>query len=180
MPPKASFSLPDGTKIEFDGTVEELQSLTASIHARSTAAPAPAAPANSARTFTPAPAPAEGDIPPDAEPDIARIVGLIKDCDEAELIDSKVLAKRDALNRVLMCLWVVQKYVHPMLGLTSGDVERITDQLGVKVAISHASTTLSDRAKAFVTGDAVRKQGAPVRYRLNRRGMAAFEEVLNG
>lgn len=44
---------------------------------------------------------------PNNEPDNARIVGIIKDCDEAEAIDLKVLAKRDALNRVLMCLWVV-------------------------------------------------------------------------
>ena len=65
------------------------------------------------------------------------------------------------------------------MGLTSGDIERITDQLGVKIAGSNASNVLSGRAKSYVSGDAVRKRGGTVRYRLNRRGIQYFENVLN-
>ena len=174
MAPKAHISLPDGTKIEFEGSLEELQGLTQHLQSR----PVSAAGGKSGRVGERLSAVADKGGPAEDEPDVARIVAVIKECDEAEVIDAKVLAQRDVLNRVLMCLWVVHKYINPMHGLTSGDVERITDQLGVRVAISHASTTLSDKARAYVTGDSVRKRGAPVKYRLNRRGVQAFEEVL--
>ena len=181
MAPKANISLPDGTRIELDGSLDELQKLTEHFHSRSTAVPeAPRQP-----TYAPAPQPRDTD-PPDAggvgggdeEPDVARIVAVIRDCDEAEAIERKVLDKRDVLNRVLLCLWVVNRHISQSMGLTSGDVERITDQLGTKVAISHASTTLSDKAKSYVTGDSVRKQGGTVRYRLNRRGVQYFGALL--
>ncbi len=177
MPPKASITMTDGTKIELDGSLEELQSLTEHLHSRSSGNSPP--PARGAQRVERTPPPAdEADTSSDEEPDIARIAGLIKECDEAELIDAKVLGRRDVLNRLLMCFWVVHKYVNSMMGLTSGDIERITDQLGVKVAVSNASTMLGEKARPYVTGDTVRKQGAPVRYRLNRRGVQAFEDVL--
>jgi hypothetical protein len=82
------------------------------------------------------------------------------------------------LNRVLLCLWIVDRDFGPAIGVTSGEIEKITDQLGVKVGISNASTILSGRAKAFVSGDTVRKQGGAVRYKLNRRGVQQFESIL--
>lgn len=175
MAPKANICLPNGTKIDFEGTLEELKALTDHLQGRSGAS-ADATSGNGGDRFMPV---AAGDGPADEQPDIARIVAVIKECDEAEAIEGKVLAKRDVLNRVLMCLWAVHKYINPMLGLTSGEVESITDQLGVKVAMSHASTTLSDRARSYVTADSVRRRGAPVRYRLNRRGVQAFDGVLS-
>jgi hypothetical protein len=174
MAPKASISLANGTKIEFEGTLDELQSLTSHLQGQRNEPTG----GNPVR-FGERPTAVVGDgDSAEEEPDVARIVALIKECDEAERIDAKVLAERDVLNRVLMCLWVVHKYVNPMQGLTSGNIERITDQLGVRVAISHASTTLSDKARAYVTADSVRKRGAAVKYRLNRRGVEAFEAVL--
>lgn len=173
MAPKASILLPNGTKIEFEGSLEELQGLTMHLQGqRSAVASVKAAPVGERLAVVGD----EGGM--EDEPDIARIVGIIKECDEAERIDAKVLGQRDVLNRVLMCLWVVHRYINPMLGLTSGEVERITDQLGVRVAISHASTTLSEKARPYVTADSVRKRGAAVRYRINRRGVEAFEGVL--
>jgi hypothetical protein len=177
MAPKANISLPDGTKIELDGSLEELQALTEHLHSRSAAAPQPR-PAAHVPPAAQRPADTAEGGDGDDEPDIARIVAIIRDCDEAETIEKKVLDKRDVMNRVLLCLWIVQKYVSQTMGLTSGDAEKITDQLGIKVHISHASTTLSDRAKAYVTGDSVRRKGGAVHYRLNRRGTQYFEGVL--
>ncbi len=168
--PKASILLRDGTKIEIHGTVEEVQRLTE--HYSRVAAPRTegSAPKNG---HEPAPTAVDG-----GEPDVAAIVAIIRDCDEAERIETRVLDQKDVLNRVLLCLWIVHKYVDQMLGLTSGDVERITEQLGVKVGISNASNVLSGRAKSFVAGDTVRKRGGTVRYRLNRRGVQHFDAVL--
>jgi hypothetical protein len=126
----------------------------------------------------PPPAPEAGDE--DAEPDIARIAAIIKDCDQAEAIAARVLDRPDMLNKVLLCLWAVNRFVNPNMGLTSGDVEKITDQLHVRISTPNASKTLSGRANAFVSGDSVRKQGSAVHYRINRRGLQAFEAVLSG
>src|SRR5688572_3591500 len=121
MPPKANICLPDGTKIELDGTLDELQKLTEHLHSRGAGAQPLKQPA-----YTPPPAGRPADQAEggggDEEPDVARIVAIIRDCDEAEVIERKVLDKRDVLNRVLLCLWIVNKYVSPTMGLTSGDV----------------------------------------------------------
>lgn len=115
-----------------------------------------------------------------ADLDIAAVVAILKDCPEAEIIQERVLDAQplNAVHRTLMCLWAVNKYVNDQLGLTSGDIEKITDQLGIKLDISSASRTLSDRAKAFVSGDSVRRKGGAVHYRLNRRGIQEFERIL--
>jgi hypothetical protein len=84
------------------------------------------------------------------------------------------------LNKVLMCLWTVHRYVNPNMGLTSGDIEKITDQLGVRISTPNASKTLSGRANPFVSGDTVRRKGSAVHYKLNRRGVQAFEAVIAG
>lgn len=170
--PKASITLPNGTTIEIDGTVEEIQALTA-IYSTQAAGAGPSAKQKSSGYTPPQ---HSGDE--DAEPDINQIVSIIRDCDEAETIENKVLDGRSVPNRVLLPLYILNKYLAGMSGLTSGDIEKITEQLGVKVAMSSASTNLSGAVKSYVTGDTVRKKGAPVRYKLNRRGVQYFEELL--
>lgn len=173
--PKASIVLPNGTKIEIDGTVEEVQRLTEHYgHASGTERRLSVEPKKNAGGETPAAA-----TDASGQPDISSIVALVRDCDEAERIETRVLDQRDVLNRVLMCLWIVQRYGSPTMALTSGDIERITEQLGVKVSISNVSNMLSGRAKTFVTGDSIRKRGGTVRYRLNRRGLQHFNAVLD-
>ena len=105
-----------------------------------------------------------------ADLDIAAVVAILKDCPEAEIIQERVLDAQplNAVHRTLMCLWAVNKYVNDQLGLTSGDIEKITDQLGIKLDIS----------SAFVSGDSVRRKGGAVHYRLNRRGIQEFERIL--
>jgi hypothetical protein len=175
--PKADILLPNGTKVVVDGSVEDIKEIMAHS-SRITSGGGSATSKNRQRHNSP-PKTAEGSDENET-PDIAAIVTHIKDCDEAERIEARVLDRKDMLNRVLLCLWIVHHNVSPKIGLTSGDIEKITDQLGVKVGISNASTILSGRAKAFVSGDTVRKQGGAVRYKLNRRGVQQFESVLAG
>jgi hypothetical protein len=175
--PKADILLPNGTKVVIDGSVEDIKEIMA--HSSQMAAPGGSVMSESHQRHDPVPKSTEGGGQ-DENPDIAAIVARIKDCDEAEQIERRVLDHRDVLNRVLLCLWIVDRDFRPTMGLTSGEIEKITDQLGVKVGISNASTILSGRAKAFVSGDTVRKQGGAVRYKLNRRGVLQFESILSG
>lgn len=180
---KANFTLPNGATIEVDGTIEEVNAVAdhAAKYPPSGAMPAPTTSRASAAAWQP-PTPNSDD--PEAVPElnIAAVVGIIKDCPEAEAIQHRVLDANplNAAHRTLMCLWAVSKYVSDQIGLTSGDIQKITDQLGIKLDISSASRVLSDRAKAFVSGDVVRRKGGAVRYKLNRRGIAEFERILNG
>ena len=174
--PKANIMLPDGTKIEIDGSLEGVQKLTEHFGNRRHVNGAA-----SAQDFAapgPAPAPASAQGAEDDVPNIPRIVATIKDCEEAELIEMKVLDQKDVMNRVLLCLWAVHKYFSGNSGLTSGEIDKITAELGVRVNIANVSTALSGKAKAFLAGDAVRKKGAAVRYKLNRRGVQTFEGLL--
>ena len=166
--PKANISLPNGTTIQIDGTVEEIQTLTAMYSAQVKVE-------DRARSGYVPPPPPDGE---EVEPDIARIAAIVRDCDEAEAIEKKVLDERGVPNRVLLPLYILNKYLPNTMGLTSGDIEKITDQLGVKVAMSSASTNLSGAVKAYLSADSVRKKGAPVRYKLNRRGVQYFEDQL--
>ncbi len=167
--PVAKIDLPDGTKVEIEGSVEEITKVVALYGQRPSKS---SGPTQARRSEAPDSEVSSGPV------DIPKIVELIKDSEESAIIDQRILDARDVMNRVLLPLYVVNKYIDPMMGLTSGEIAKVTDQLGVKVAISNASKTLSGSAKAYVTGDAVRKRGAAVRYRLTRRGVQRMEELL--
>jgi hypothetical protein len=115
---------------------------------------------------------------PDDNTDLNEIVNLIKSCDEAEAIEKHVLDASSLVNRTLLPLYVVYKYVENRPGLSSGDIETITKNLGVRVKTSNAATRLANNASKYVDGDKVRRKGRAVRYRLNRRGVKYFEGIL--
>ena len=84
------------------------------------------------------------------------------------------------MNRILLPLYIVHEYYGNSIGLTSGDVSKITTDLGVPVQTPNASRTLSGTASRYVIGDSVRKKGQPVRYKLSRRGVQFIKEVISG
>jgi hypothetical protein len=65
-------------------------------------------------------------------------------------------------------------------GLSSGEITKITTDLGVPISTPNASNTLSGTAAKYVMGDRVRKRGQAVRYRLSRRGVQYMKGVISG
>ena len=171
----ADILLPDGTKVTVQGSAEEVAKI---LSLYSSVAPSSTLEDTNRHKQVLERAGVDQDLASD-EIDIARIVACIRDCDAAESIEVRILDQRDAMNRVLLPLYIQYKFFNPNIGLTSGNVQKITDQLGVKVEISSASKILSGRAKSYVSGDSVRKKGSPVRYKLTRRGVIYFEELIN-
>ena len=111
--------------------------------------------------------------------DIAlAIANKTTDCDESTDIQTKVLDGRSVDAKVLMCFYISHKYFGNAW-LTSGDVQRITAELGVKIAVGNASNALKKLRTYLETGK-VRKKGSPTPCRLNRSGVKRFEEILNG
>lgn len=164
----AKIQMPNGTVVSIEGTVEEVASLSTLLAGSS----------SESRSRVARKAPTGPKPEPDQFVDVAKLVSLIRDCDEAQAIEDKILDFRDNLHLVLLPIFVLNWHLDENSGLTSGDISRITDQLGVKVLTSNASGILSGRGKSFVSGDSVRKKGSPVRYKLTRRGMQYMKDVI--
>jgi hypothetical protein len=119
------------------------------------------------------------DQPEDAAA-LSQIINLIKNCDEAEGMESRILDKTSQVNRVLLPLYVVHEYLENSHGLTSGEIAKITTDLGVPINQPNVAHTLSGTASKYVIGDRVRKKGQPVRYKMSRRGVKFLAAVIQG
>jgi len=174
---KAQLRLTDGTMVTLEGTPEEVHRLLKLYSGETPAAtppkrPAPKKKASSSRKKL---------ASPDTEsPDLNDLVNLVKNCDEADAIEKNVLDRASQVDRILLPLYVVHEYKENKFGLTSGEISKVTTELGVRVTQPNASTTLSATASRYVMGDKVRKKGQPVRYRLSRRGLQYMKSVISG
>lgn len=181
--PKASIKLPDGTSVVIDGSPEEVAKLLALYGG--------AASKEGARSPNPPKQPKKESSSGKREKlaknnsaannvDLASIIEKIKNCDEAENIEIEILDKTGQVNRILLPLFIVHKYMDNEFSMTSGEVSQITTDLGIPVQQPNVSRTLSGTASKYVIGDKVRKKGQAVRYKLSRRGVQYFNKVLNG
>lgn len=181
--PTASIELPDGTKITVDGAVEEVEKII-KAYVEASKGSGNAAPKKqvSRRKTTVKHASTQSEAEettPSNDPDYAGIVNRVHDCHETDAIEKEILDKRDVLNRVLLPIYIVHKYFDDDWELSSGDIEKITNDLKVKVHISAASRTLSGSGKKYLQADSVRKKGSTVRYKLNRKGVQHMEKTLS-
>ncbi len=185
---KASLTLPNGTLVQIEGTLEEVQALLA--HYGSGSAPNRSSDSKKSASGTSqkrrrsespsnsAPRATSGDS--DTSPNWAEIVNLTKTCDEAESIEAQILDRTSQVDRTLLPLYVVHEHLGNKFGLSSGDVSKITTDLGVPISTANASGTLSGTAAKYVMGDKVRKRGQAVRYKLSRRGVQYMKAVIAG
>ena len=75
-----------------------------------------------------------------------------------------------------MCMYyAAEQFSDPYL--TTGEMEAVTDQLGVRIDSSNAAKVLKKNS-TYVTTDTMRKPGTIVGYKLNRSGVKHFENLL--
>ena len=114
-----------------------------------------------------------------ASPDpILLIVNKIKDCEESEKIDAQVLNKISLPAKVLLPFYICYKYFSEQ-GLTTGDIEKITSQLRVRVKVPNVSKAVANSLQKYLAGDSTRGRGKTSRYKLNLKGAKYFESLLN-
>lgn len=110
---------------------------------------------------------------------VAVIVNKVKNCDEAPKFESKVLAKRDVGIRVLLPFYVCHKYF-PEQRLTTGDIEKISAELGGRIKTPNVSAAIKNCLWKYLDSPTSRLKGRATNYRLNRRGAEYFSSVLIG
>jgi hypothetical protein len=181
---KASLKLSNGTHVEVEGTVEEVHKLL-NLYSQGKTIPELPDSAKAGRKRSGKQTPGrirskQEDAPNKHGVDLTEIVHQIKDGDQADEIADHILDKVSLVNRVLLPLYVVHEHIGNKWGLTSGDISKITTDLGVRVSQPNASNYLSGSAKRYVIGDKVRRKGEPVRYKLSRKGLLYVKSVLKG
>ena len=178
--PKASIKLANGTSVQIEGSPEEVAKVLALYGGEKPNVVLPDSPSRPKKRALPKTESPEAPTDSGATPDLAQIINLIKTCDDAEKIEAKILDKVSQVNRILLPLYMAHEYFNNARSLTSGEVSKITTDLGIPVSRSNASTTLSGTASRYVIGDKVRKKGQAVRYKLSRRGLQYLKSLLSG
>lgn len=173
--PKATIKLASGAVVNIAGTVADIKELL-SFYGGLGVQHEPRAKTTASRP-TPEKAPAQ---PQKEKLSLTEIVRQIKDCDEAEDMERRILDTTSQINRILLPLFIVYRYMSGKYGLTSGDISAITKELGIPIHVANVSNALTSSTKRYVIGDTVRRQGQPVRYKLSRRGAKYIENVIKG
>ncbi len=173
---KASIELPNGTSVTIEGTPEEVRKLLEYYGATGTArTPDLKGEKKAKKRATAARSPETTE-----QPDLADIVNLIRNSDKAEKIETTILDRTSQVNRILLPLYIIHEELGNAVGLTSGDISKITKNLGIPVQTPNVSNTLSGTAARYVMPDKMRKKGQPVKYKLSRRGAKYLASVIEG
>lgn len=174
---KATLTLGNGTSVVLEGTPEEVHRLLSLYDGVKSPKWAAEVRRPSGRKTSQRKAPV-AKVDAGDKPDLTEIVNLIKTCDEAESIEENILDHAGQVDRILLPLYIVHEHLGNAFGLTSGDISKITIDLGIPVSTPNASTRLSGTASRYVVGDSVRKKGRAVRYKLHRRGVQYLKSVI--
>lgn len=172
---EAKIELKDGTIITVSGSAEEVARIAILYGSAPQSDPGSK---RDSRPKTPPKSRSDGDSL--QEVNLPAIANTIKDCDESEQLEDFVLDKQDNTRRILMCLYINEKYLNSKPALTTGEISKILSQLGIPVSTPVISVAISRNAQSYVMQDSIRKKGAIVRYSINRKGKKYFEEVLEG
>ena len=177
---KASLKLPNGTAVTLEGTPEEVKHLLELYGGERAELSTAKGRTWSRKPRGRAPSPGQPKGESEGKPDLNEIVTLVKNCDEADVIERQILDRAAQVDRTLLPIYIVHEHLDNAFGLTSGEVNKVTRDLGIPISQPAASRTLSGTASKYVIGDKVKVKGQPVRYKLSRRGLAYMKEVLAG
>jgi len=168
---RAKLILTNGTIINIEGTVEDIQKLVEFCGDFSSQSKISDTKPNSQCKKQPSHSPHQKDH-------ITQIVNLIKDCEESEAIEQNIIDKAIEVNRILLPLYMIHEYMGNSIALQSGEISKITKELGILISQPNVSNSLSGAASRYVMGDRPRKAGQVVKYKLNRRGLKHMKGII--
>ena len=173
---KATFKLPNDTIVNIEGSPDEIHKLLALYQSPTvTSVKKEMQPQRSRKQKQ-----GQKEIIQESVDHITKIINLTKECDEADSIEENILDRISMVDRVLLPLYIVHEYMNNTVSLKSGDINKITKELGVQISQPNASRTLTQSASRYVTGDRTRKGKRAIKYKLNRRGVNYLKAVIQG
>ena len=143
---KATLTLPNGTAVNIEGSAEEVKALLNFYGSgASQAASVKREPkAKSRRGSREARKSSKATEDKDSTSvDLSEIVAMTKNCDEAEAIEHQILDRTSQVDRTLLPLYIVHEHFDNAFGLSSGEISKVTTDLGVPLATPNVSRTLS-------------------------------------
>lgn len=165
---ESTIKLPDGTVITIRGNPEEIKRIVSIYSFKDVKG------AGTVRG-----APAKKSKKEDREEDmVMTVVNCIKNSDEASVIEENILDRSSQVDRVLLPLYIVEKYLSGKIFLTSGHIYHILKELGINMLQPNISKTLRGTALKYVIGDKKVKPGAAVGYKISRQGLKYISKVL--
>ena|SRR5579862_103860 len=164
--PKATLTLGSGSIVTIEGTPEEVNRL---LELHEAAEPRRSGTAVRSKASV-RPSQNDAGIP------LHEIVNQVRDCDEAEIIEAKILDSRSQVHRALLPLYIVQNYFDDRFALAASDIAEVCKQLRVPVAHENVSKMLRGPASKFVM---VESEGPPKRFKINRRGAEHLATLLS-
>ncbi len=174
---KAILTTKDGTEVRVDGTPEEIARLM-NLYGGSPSDNEPSKPARKKGRHTTRQRSQTTRTPEREAPavDHIAIVNSIRDADDFEAIESQILDKKSQLDRSLLPLYAMQEFMNSNTPLTTGDIAKVLTELGNRVKQQNVAKKL--KGSKYVMPLAVRKEGTPTPYRINRQGTKYFKGVI--
>jgi hypothetical protein len=110
----------------------------------------------------------KGGVPLDLQP----MINKMREDESHDTWEEKVLHTRSLINKIKLVCWYHNE------PLTTGQIVKVLEGLGVKTQLSNVSTAIKDALAEFLQ-DGVRTKGAIIRYKLTGKTAKEFEAWLN-
>ena len=109
---------------------------------------------------------------------VVDIVNAIKNSEEIDQIESKILDKASQVDRVVLPLYIVSRYFNNGFHLSSNDIYKVLKELGISMALPNISKTLRSSALKYVIAEKATKKGESTPYKISLKGRKYMEDVL--
>lgn len=165
---KSTINLSDGTIITIDGSPEEIKKILSIYQLEKTKGLI-----KGKKSAT-----GEKDEKKSEQDIVLEVINYIKDREEADAIEKKILDRSSQVDRVLLPLYIADKLENKP-SLSSGDIHSVLKELGIKIALPNISNTLRGTALKYAMGDRQRKKGSGVvKYQISHLGKQYITKIL--
>lgn len=176
---KSTINLPDGTKITIEGSPEELKKVLSVYQGQNASNVGREEKSVSEKKINKSTKQTRAsEDKPNKKDRIVELVNTIKNADDMDEIEKKILDKASQVDRVILPLFIMGRDLDNQISLTSNDIYKVLKELGISMALPNISKTLRGTALKYVIADKVTKKGESTPYKISRKGEQYIKNTL--
>lgn len=176
---KSTIKLPDGTTITIEGSPEELKKVLSVYQGQNTSnVGKEQKPVSEKKINKSSKQPKTTEDKTSKKDLIVELVNAIKNADDMDEIEKKILDKASQVDRVILPLFIMGRDLDNQISLTSNDIYKVLKELGISMALPNISKTLRGTALKYVIADKVTKKGESTPYKISRKGEQYIKNTL--